>query len=74
MSSAQNGNNSIESPEDDSNAQAEGAKRPVEYYVHYLEQERPMDRWVKENMVKISDELVENLLEDFKRREEEKKR
>ena len=40
------------------------AKSPVEYYVHYLEQERPNDRWVKENMVKIDDEVVENLLEE----------
>ena len=27
------------------------AKQPLEYYVHYLEDERLMDRWVKENMV-----------------------
>ena len=50
------------------------AKQSVEYYVHYLEQERPMDRWVKENMVKIDDDLVENLLEESQRREEEKKK
>ena len=33
-----------------------------------------MDRWVKENMVRINDELVDDLLEDFQRKEEEKKR
>mgnify|MGYP000978732766 CR=1 FL=1 len=33
-----------------------------------------MDRWVKENMVRINDELVDDLLEDFKSKEEEKKR
>ena len=41
------------------------AKQTVEYYVHYLDEERLMDRWVKENMVQINDELVENLKEDF---------
>ena len=41
------------------------AKQPVEYYIHYLEDERPMDRWVKETMVCINDELVEELLIDF---------
>ena len=50
------------------------ARQPVEYYVNYLEQERPMDRWVKENMVRLNDELVDDLLEDFQRRQEEKKR
>ena len=33
-----------------------------------------MDRWVKENMVRLNDELVDDLLEDFQRRQEEKKR
>ena len=33
-----------------------------------------MDRWVKENMVRLNDDLVEELLEDFHRRQEEKKR
>ena len=33
-----------------------------------------MDRWVKENMIHINDELVEDLLEDFNRRQEEKKK
>ena len=50
------------------------AKQPVEYYVHYLEFERPNDRWVRENMVIINDELVDDLLEDFKKKEEKKKR
>jgi len=45
----------------------------VEYYVHYLEDERPMDRWVKENMVRINDELVDDLLEDFQKKQEIKK-
>ena len=46
------------------------AKQPVEYYVHYLENERPMDRWVRENMVVINDDLVNDLLEDFKKKDE----
>ena len=50
------------------------AKQPVEYYVHYLEFERPNDRWIRENMVIINDELVDDLLEDFKKKEEKKKR
>ena len=50
------------------------ARQPVEYYVNYLEQERPMDRWVKENMVRINDELVVDLLENFQAKQEEKKR
>ena len=33
-----------------------------------------MDRWVKENMIHINDELVDDLLEDFNRRQEEKKK
>ena len=33
-----------------------------------------MDRWIKENMVRLNDELVDDLLEDFQRRQEEKKR
>ena len=39
-----------------------------------MEEERLMDRWVKENMVQINDELVENLKEDWDRRNEEKKK
>ena len=62
-------------PEDANEAAIEAkAKQPVEYYVHYLEEERLMDRWVKENMVQINDDLVENLLDDFQRRDEAKKR
>ena len=64
-----------ESPEDDANGVAENrAKQPVEYYVNYLDQERPMDRWVVESMVRINDKLVEKLLEDFHNREAEKKK
>lgn len=68
-----------ESPEDNNNEKVATiphvrARQPVEYYVNYLEDQRPMDRWVKENMVRINDELVDDLLEDFKVREEEKKR
>ena len=33
-----------------------------------------MDRWIKENMVRLNDELVDDLLEDFQRRQEEKKK
>ena len=33
-----------------------------------------MDRWVKEYMVQINDELVENLKEDWQRRDLEKKK
>ena len=54
----------------------ERAKTPVEYYVHYLEVDRLFDRWVKENMVQINDEIVEILKEDWEQRhaEEEKRR
>ena len=65
--------NNVESPEDEQSAGTR-ARQPVEYYVHYLEDERPNDRWVKENMVRINDELVDDLLEDFHKKEEEKKR
>ena len=41
------------------------ARQSVEYYVNYVEQERPMDRWVKENMVRINDELIDDLYEEF---------
>ena len=44
------------------------AKRAVDYYVTYLEEYRPMDRWVKENMIYVNNELVDDLLEDFNRR------
>jgi len=55
-----------ESPEDiEAITEIVKAKSTVEYYIHYLEEERLMDRWVKENMVQINDELVENLKEDF---------
>ena len=64
-----------ESPEDVANGTAENrAKQPVEYYVNYLDQERPMDRWIRENMVRINDKLVEKLLEDFHNREAEKRK
>ena len=33
-----------------------------DYYVTYTEEQRLMDRWVKENMVKIDDEKVADLL------------
>ena len=59
-------NKARESPEDEANGQVIRANSPVEYYVNYVEQERPMDRWVKEKMVCINDELVDDLLEDFK--------
>jgi hypothetical protein len=62
----------VEDPEID--AGLTKAKKPVEYYVHYLEEERPMDRWVKEHMVRINDELVDDLIEEYKRKEEEKKK
>lgn len=69
------GGKPTESPEDAENqAEIVKAKSSVEYYVHYLEEERLMDRWVKENMVQINDELVENLKEDWQRRDEEKKK
>ena len=67
-------NKARESPEDEANGQVIRANSPVEYYVNYVEQERPMDRWVKEKMVCINDELVDDLLEDFKQKQEQKKR
>lgn len=64
-----------ESPEDDANGTTDNrAKQAVEYYINYLDQERPMDRWVRECMVRINDKLVEKLLEDFNNRELEKKK
>ena len=33
-----------------------------------------MDRWVKENMVRLNDELVDDLREDFLKKQEEKKK
>ena len=33
-----------------------------------------MDRWVKENMIHVDVQLVDDLLEDFNRRQEEKKK
>ena len=38
--------------------------------MHYIEEERLMDRWVKENMVRIDDEVVENLKEGWEKRNE----
>ena len=64
----------VEDPEVEVGAVLTKAKKPVEYYVHYLEEERPMDRWVKEHMVRINDELVDDLIEEFKKKEEERKR
>ena len=43
--------------------------KPVQYYVNYLNEARRMDRWVEENMVRIDDEKVEVLHEEFKMKE-----
>ena len=64
----------VESPEDEGSVEITKAKQSVEYYIHYLEDERPMDRWVKEDMVRINDELVDDLLEDFQKTQEAKKK
>lgn len=48
-------------------------RKPVEYYVTYVEEQRLMDRWVQENMVRIDDERVEDLLKVWKDSEAKKK-
>ena len=46
------------------------AKVPVQYYVNYLNEARRMDRWVEENMVKINDDKVDELHEEWKVQEQ----
>jgi hypothetical protein len=48
-------------------------KKPVEYYVNYVEEQRLLDRWVQANMVRIDDELTEDLLRKWKDSEAKKK-
>ena len=55
--------------ENDDNEKGDGDKVEelrYEYYINYVEEQRLLDRWVKENMVKIDDEKVEDLLKTWK--------